>query len=179
MDRKEYNRQWHLKETSKEKKRQYYLKNKEKIKEKNRLYRKTPQGIKYDTIYNWKTKGLIGDPDAIYEIYLATTECMRCSIQLSEGNKKCMDHDHVTGLYRAILCNSCNSGNFLDLHCRKHNKIGIKNITKTKKGYRFEKTTNGVAHNKHFKTLEEAVKYKEQYLSELGQRLDVLVKDFD
>ena len=181
MDRKEKYKEYYLQNKekkrlyrleNKEKKdeymRQYYLKNKEKIKENRKEYLKTPEGFKSHTIAIWRSWGVIGDVDAIYDIYLATTQCMRCSIQFSERIKKCMDHDHVTGLYRAVLCNSCNCGNPLDLHCRKNNKsTGIKNITKTKYGYVFEKTTKGITHRKFFKTLEEAIQYKEQYLSEL------------
>ena len=176
MDRKEYNRQYYLK--NKEKIKEYQLKNKEKIKEKHKEYylnnqekiqeyRETPKYIKSQTIFDWRRKGLIGDLNAIYEIYIATTECMKCSVPVS-GRNKHMDHDHNTGLYRAVLCNSCNVGNILDSHCRKNNKsTGIKNISKCKWGYEFHKNTKGVPHRKWFKTLEETIQYKEQYLSKL------------
>ena len=174
--KKRENRQYYLK--NKEKIKEYKLKNKEKYKETARLYRlknkekiqeyrKSPQGIKSHTICDWRRKGVIGDLDAVYDIYLATTECMKCSVPISGLNKH-MDHDHETRLYRAVLCNSCNIGNPLDLHCHKSNKsTGIKNITKRKKRYGFEKTTKKVPHRKFFKTIEEAIQYKEQYLSEL------------
>tara|TARA_R110002126_G_C10277788_1_gene484752 strand:- start:50 stop:622 length:573 start_codon:yes stop_codon:yes gene_type:complete len=189
MDRKEYHRLYRLKNKerlsekgreyylkNKEKKKEYYLKNKETIlsqkkahQESARKYKQTPKGIRSRVKCKWRKRGVIGDLDAIYDIYLATNECMRCSVPIS-GRNKHMDHDHETRLYRAILCNSCNTGNPLDLKCSKNNKsTGIKNITEHNKGrgYEFQKTTKGVPHSKYFKTLEEAVKYKEQYLSEI------------
>ena len=48
-----------------------------------RRNRQTPEGKKQVTFNNWKKGGLVGDYDAIYEIYLNTTNCMRCSIQLT------------------------------------------------------------------------------------------------
>jgi len=47
------------------------------------------------------------------------------------------------------------------------NKLGIKNIYPTKYGYRFNKEVNGKSHRKWFKTLEGAIKYKEEYLRAL------------
>jgi len=106
----------------------YYQKNKETIsfrkrndleykawdRERMRRIRETPEGLKSNRLNNWKSWGLVGDLEAIYEIYLKTTNCMKCSIQFSDGNKKCMDHDHETGEYRAMLCNRCNCSNPLD-----------------------------------------------------------------
>ena len=106
----------------------YYQKNKETLnlkrkndlehkawdRERMRRIRETPEGKKYNRLTNWKKWGVVGDHDAIYEIYLETTNCMKCSIQFSDGNWKCMDHDHETGEYRAVLCNRCNTHNPLD-----------------------------------------------------------------
>ena len=47
----------------------------------------------------------------------------------------------------------------------KNNKLGIKHIRMCGKGYRFSKETNGERHQKWFKTLEDAIKYKEEYLN--------------
>jgi len=48
---------------------------------------------------------------------------------------------------------------------RKDNKLGIKNISKCQNvGYQFQKTVDGKSHVKWFKTLEGAIKYKEEYL---------------
>tara|TARA_R100000541_G_C1840906_1_gene75892 strand:+ start:95 stop:529 length:435 start_codon:yes stop_codon:yes gene_type:complete len=85
MDRKEYNRQWS----------------------------QTPKGRKSSTIRSWKTGGLIGDYDAIYERYINTTHCDDCKIVLATDGQsrttRCMDHNHKTGEFRNVLCKKCNS----------------------------------------------------------------------
>ena len=51
---------------------------------------------------------------------------------------------------------------------RKNNKLRIKNISPhSRSGYNFEKLINGKRHCKYFKTLEEAIKYKEEYFTNL------------
>jgi len=154
FDKKEYNRL-------------HYLKNKEKLDQQHNEYRKTPQCKKSQTIGSWKTRGLIDDYEKIYDIYLNTHECMKCNIEIS-GRNKCMDHDHITNIYRSVLCQPCNKSNSLDLHCNKDNKLGIKNISMTKDGYDFRKTIKGKTHRKWFLTLEEAIEYKNKYLLEFG-----------
>jgi len=65
---------------------------------------------KYQMIYNWKRYGLICDDyNALYETYIETTECGHCKIEFTENNKRCLDHDHETGLFRKIVCNRCNA----------------------------------------------------------------------
>jgi hypothetical protein len=55
---------------------------------------------------------------------------------------------------------------------RKDNKLGIKNISKCQNiGYNFEKTINGKRHRKWFKTLEEAIQYKDEYLQRNNNRI--------
>jgi hypothetical protein len=46
---------------------------------------------------------------------------------------------------------------------RKDNKTGIKNIVTHQSGYRYVKRINNVIHKKYFKTLEDAIAYKEEY----------------
>ena len=88
-------------------KQEYYQNNKEKIEK----YKKTGKGLKINRISGWKMRGLISeDYDKIYERYILTQECDNCGIQLNEDNntKKCMDHCHITGEFRNVLCNLCN-----------------------------------------------------------------------
>jgi len=55
------------------------------------------------------------------------------------------------------------------------NKLKIKNISPHENGYRFQKIVNGKIHTKKFKTLEDAIKYKEEYLNQLERPATVVV----
>tara|TARA_R110000824_G_scaffold249535_5_gene438459 strand:- start:1167 stop:1685 length:519 start_codon:yes stop_codon:yes gene_type:complete len=72
---------------------------------------KQPHIIKSRMIYLWKKNGVIdNDFDKLYDNYLKVTNCELCDVVL-EGkgrSKKCLDHDHVTGKFRNVLCNNCN-----------------------------------------------------------------------
>ena len=86
-------------------------KNNEERKEYMRQLHKQPHIVKNRIIRVWKKRGLISeDYDEIYNKYLNTEFCEMCKIKM-EGrgkNKKCMDHSHLNGQFRKILCNNCN-----------------------------------------------------------------------
>jgi hypothetical protein len=76
-------------------------------------YRESEAGKKSARISNWKQWGIISDDyDALYIKWKETKLCEVCNIELIEGNKgknkKTIDHDHKTGAFRNIVCNSCN-----------------------------------------------------------------------
>ena len=76
-------------------------------------YRQSEAGKKSARISGWKQWGIINDDyDALYEKWKNTTHCEACDVELIEGNKgkhkKVIDHDHKTGAFRNIVCNSCN-----------------------------------------------------------------------
>ena len=112
-------------EEKKEYKRQYYIKNKERLalvnkewrmKNKNYLqeYAKTEKGKKSNRINSWKSRGVIHENfDELYEYYINCKNCEECNIELIEGNfgnnKRNLDHDHSTGLFRDVLCHLCNT----------------------------------------------------------------------
>jgi predicted ATP-dependent protease len=129
-----YRNEQHLlnKEKHKERCKNNYLKNHEAELEKRtnlrqneeyklmmKNYRASEAGKKSARISCWKQKGVIhNDYDELYNIWKTTTNCFDCDIELIEGvgvvngltgsNKKVLDHDHKTGLFRNIICNRCN-----------------------------------------------------------------------
>ena len=98
----------------KENKKKYYQKNKEKIKENTKKYKKTPAGYKSHKIAQWKRYGVIhNDFEKLFELYVNTTNCENCKVILTidrnnTSTTKCLDHCHLTGKFRNILCIACN-----------------------------------------------------------------------
>ena len=70
-----------------------------------------PHIIKSQMIAVWKRRGVISDDyDSLYYHYQNSTNCDLCHISYIPNSKfkKCLDHDHDTGLFRHFLCNNCN-----------------------------------------------------------------------
>ena len=153
---KDYRKKYYEKNKEKilEEKKKYYQKNKEKIKE----YRKTSTGVKANRIFQWKSKGLKindNDLDELYERYINSNECELCGTTYTDTNKRCLDHDHHTGLFRNVVCHKCNSSSKL---LAKKNK----NIHETKYGtFRCRIRVNGIHYYKTFKTKNEAIKFRD------------------
>jgi hypothetical protein len=77
-------------------------------------YRQSEAGKKSARISNWKKMGLKSDDyDMVYNDWKSTTHCEECSVELIESNnganKKVLDHDHNTGLFRNVICHRCNT----------------------------------------------------------------------
>ena len=112
---KQQKREWseNNKEHKKQYQKEYYKKNKENIKQQNDEWRQTPYGKKSNTISKWKRCGLklFGYTyDEVYEYYLDCDNCEICNKDISmSGHQKNMDHCHDTGIFRWILCQSCNT----------------------------------------------------------------------
>tara|TARA_R110000782_G_scaffold36184_3_gene86209 strand:+ start:42 stop:449 length:408 start_codon:yes stop_codon:yes gene_type:complete len=130
FDRKEYMRQYRIdhKEKIRTDRLKYDEENKEKISEYRKKYNETyicenakenqkkynlsEKGIKSRKITSWKSQGLKSDNyEEIYERYKNTEECDNCGIELNQdgATTKVMDHSHITGEFRNILCISCNN----------------------------------------------------------------------
>ena len=135
--------------------------------EKEKMRRKeldnTPEGKLIWKISNWKQKGLKckdrEEYEYIYWFWFYNERCENCNCEYTIKNKKCMDHNHETGLFRNILCNACNT----NLNCR--NKSGIPNISwfKLNKCWRYVKQVNGKQYSKCSKDLEWLKNYKKEF----------------
>ena len=108
---KEYERK--NKERLIEYRKEYYMDNREQKIEYNKQYskeyRKTYNGDRTNKITKWKSRGVINeDFDTLYDLFINTDKCMYCEKVFVDSVDRCLDHDHETGLYRAVLCRSCN-----------------------------------------------------------------------
>lgn len=110
-------------------------------------------------INKWVHMGLIAnDYREVYDRWLFSFQCEKCGHDYSY-HKKCMDHSHENGSFRAILCNACNVND----NCR--NSSGYPNIMKNISGWEYDRTIKKVRHRKWFKTKEEAIAYKLEFES--------------
>ena len=151
------------KEERAKKSKEYYEKNKEKILERKKEHDQTPQGKMTTRIGEWKLRGLVCEHreeyEYIYDRWLRSERCEepRCNKEYTKNNVKNMDHCHLTGLFRDILCHSCNTKR------RKDNISGIPNITKDGNGWRYQIRINGERHSKCSTDLEWLKQYKIDY----------------
>ena len=108
----------------------YYVDNRESLRERNKQWninnqeKKKEQKKKWDidnpdkiTIYNWKRSGLIElegvySYESLYGYYLSINHCEVCNTKFKNSFDKCLDHCHITGLFRWVLCRSCNNQDY-------------------------------------------------------------------
>jgi hypothetical protein len=123
-------------------------------------YDQSPQGKKSNTISNWKSRGLIGEYESIYDRYLNTNNCDLCNVELC-SNKKVMDHDHITGEFRNVVCHKCNC-NKIDKKINTNNKSGYKNVfyQESDKLWCYQKTFKGNLKRKSSKNKIKILSYK-------------------
>ncbi len=80
------------------------------------------------TIYNWKKSKIISeDFNKLYENHMSINNCQLCNVLFDNeinNNRRTLDHDHRTGLYRQTICNKCNKG----FDIIRNNKSGHKYI---------------------------------------------------
>jgi len=63
--------------------------------------------------YDWKRKGIkFDDEDDTWIKWTTTSQCELCDVTFEKDNKKSkpnVDHDHMSGYFRWIVCPKCNS----------------------------------------------------------------------
>ena len=133
----------------------------------------------------WKKKGILltekfKNYDELYDYYDKCNNCELCNMKL-DICKKCLDHDHVTGLFRNVVCNSCNRIKAVD---NKNNYMGIKYVSKLnvkKKGietevYRIQFLRKGLKFFKQIRTdkttLRDVIEIRNSKLIEIDGNLD-------
>ena len=121
--------------------------------------------------YSWKRIGLITDNfEEIYNKYIYATHCELCNKQFTKTIDRQMEHDHQTGKFRNIVCNSCNRRK-ADLKIHSNNSSGVRNIVKKKdttckQGFRWEfyvKINQKHTFIKSSVNLDKLVKFAEQW----------------
>jgi len=138
-------------------------------KEKMKEYRQTVNGKMSIKISEWKKSGLICDDYwdyfTIYYHWLGSTHCEKCNKEFdnTKHNDKCMDHNHITGEYRNILCLICN------VNDNSKNTSGVPNVLmkrcKAKNKWVYQRIIDGKRIYKNFKTKAEAIAYKKEFES--------------
>tara|TARA_R110000803_G_C11750797_1_gene292435 strand:- start:41 stop:469 length:429 start_codon:yes stop_codon:yes gene_type:complete len=131
-EQKEYDKNYYIKNKEKrtEQKKIWYEDNKDKNqiekklksktyrdkhKEKMKKYRQSPEGKRSIKISCWREYGMFCDDwDKLYEYYINCKNCEWCNAELTTDRyntktTRCLDHDHNTGLFRNVVCLSCNS----------------------------------------------------------------------
>ena len=69
-----------------------------------------PKNHKTKTIYNWKRSGVIYDNmDTLYQYYINCKYCEWCYKVFENTRDRHLDHCHITGSFRLIVCHKCNN----------------------------------------------------------------------
>ena len=131
---------------------------------------------KTNTKYSWKKYGMIftlEEFEEIYKKYIYSTNCELCDVLFPNSRNRHLDHDHLTGKIRNIVCNKCNHQK-QDRKSYKETNTGEKHISKAKnkrykQGYGFQiKITRDGKHILHRmrKTLEDAIIVRDTFIRE-------------
>ena len=125
------------------------------------------------TNYSWKNKGMIFTPEEfeeIYNKYIYSTNCELCNALFPNSRNRHLDHCHLTGKIRNIVCIKCN-------RIKRDNKpietnTGENNIFKEKNNryklgysFRIQMRRNGkFILSTTRKTLEEAIELRDTFI---------------
>ena len=107
-----------------------------------------PKKHKTTMIWTWKKSGVIHDDfDILYEEYINTFNCNHCGKEFKKRIDRCLDHDHESGLFRKIVCQSCNNS---DNYIKYPN--GIPSLNERRKKYREDNKQKEIDRRKKYRT---------------------------
>jgi hypothetical protein len=75
----------------------------------DKMYRNSERGKKVRMFATWRSQGIIGDYEKIYERRQNATCCEICNNEFKSSKDKHTDHNHKTGEFRNIICLRCNT----------------------------------------------------------------------
>lgn len=68
-----------------------------------------PKYHKTNLIYKWKSRGVIYDNfDTLYQHYIDCKSCEWCGKVFEKNRERNLDHCHITGKFRLVVCQRCN-----------------------------------------------------------------------
>lgn len=119
------------------------------------------------TISKWRSRGLLlreGETyEMIYDKVYSATNCELCNLSFKNNTPE-MDHCHISGYFRKVLCRSCNASYLIGpKKSYSNNKSGHKHIgyRETRGYYTVCKRVNGkVLGQREFKNKIDAISYK-------------------
>jgi len=63
----------------------------------------------------WKYRGVVPPMgltmEELHDFYMSVPDCETCGVELTKdifSNRRCLDHSHVTGAFRKVVCHRCN-----------------------------------------------------------------------
>lgn len=93
--------------------REYYRRDPERIKERNKKRRKEYPELtrSIDRKHHYRTQYGLGIEEVHAILEKQEGRCAVCKIKdfMGPGKRHCVDHDHITGKIRGILCQRCNT----------------------------------------------------------------------
>jgi hypothetical protein len=131
-------------------------------------YHKTGKGQRARAKSHWKGRGVKGDLDLLYDHYTSCDKCEKCNKLFNDTSDRCLDHDHITGQFRYVLCRNCN------FHFEKGYMRGI---APCRDYWRYSKTIKGKKYQKYFKNKVDVICYKYIFILKVraGLILDKLI----